>query len=197
MPCHYPEPPVNPNSFPLTRDHWHRAPNGAIMSDIMRAEFLYHFGGVYIDSDVTVFKPFDQLLALNAFAAYEPMGDKHIGNAVMGFSPNNDILREYIEQATSKFHLKNRTYSLGVHLFSKIAMEHHEKNPKSITLLPPDAFYPYGFSSRDRYAPWTEAHKNIPVEKPWVMAAHHWAGRWKKNASDKSFDAKAPEEILA
>jgi hypothetical protein len=44
----------------------------ALSSDMLRYEILYEHGGILLDADVEVIKPFDELLHLEAFAGYEP-----------------------------------------------------------------------------------------------------------------------------
>lgn len=39
----------------------------AFVSDYVRVYALYHFGGIYLDTDVEVFKPFDDLLHHESF----------------------------------------------------------------------------------------------------------------------------------
>lgn len=41
---------------------WHRMKNPAQKSDILRAALLYHYGGIWLDSDVVAVEPFDKLL---------------------------------------------------------------------------------------------------------------------------------------
>lgn len=48
----------------------------AFVSDVARLEALYREGGVYLDVDFEVFRPFDDLLANTAFAGFE--GSKHL-----------------------------------------------------------------------------------------------------------------------
>lgn len=52
----------------------------AFAADYVRLYALYTEGGIYLDCDVEVFKPFDDLLSLKAFAGFE--GSKY--NPVMG-----------------------------------------------------------------------------------------------------------------
>ena len=55
----------------------------AFVSDYVRLWALEREGGVYLDTDVEVFKPFDDLLGYQAFAGFE--GSKHcpVGTCVM------------------------------------------------------------------------------------------------------------------
>lgn len=56
----------------------------AFVSDVARLFALVHFGGVYLDTDVLVYKSFEPLLEYEAFAGFE--GSKHcpIGTCVIG-----------------------------------------------------------------------------------------------------------------
>ena len=59
----------------------------AFVSDYVRLWALYNEGGVYLDTDVEVFKSFDDLLFQSAFAGFE--GSKHmpLGTCVMASLP--------------------------------------------------------------------------------------------------------------
>lgn len=56
----------------------------AFVSDVARLYALKHHGGVYLDTDVLVYKAFDPLLNYSAFAGFE--GSKHcpVGTCVIG-----------------------------------------------------------------------------------------------------------------
>jgi mannosyltransferase OCH1-like enzyme len=56
--------------------------NWAFVSDYVRLYALYNFGGIYLDTDIEVVKPFDALLSNKGFLAYED--EKLINNAVSG-----------------------------------------------------------------------------------------------------------------
>jgi hypothetical protein len=89
--------PHAPQRFPITSPYWPECETGAQMADLVRAEELRYRGGVYIDSDVEVWRPFTPLLALGAFAGYE---DQHrVGNAVMGFTAGHPALFHFMRLA--------------------------------------------------------------------------------------------------
>lgn len=62
------------NSIPYTKEAYN-AKKFAFVSDYVRLWALYNEGGVYLDVDFEVFKPFDDLLGWDAFAGFE--GSKH------------------------------------------------------------------------------------------------------------------------
>lgn len=61
--------------FPLTQSDWVReafeARRYAFAADYIRLYALYHFGGIYLDCDVEVLRPFDDLLGLPYFVGHE------------------------------------------------------------------------------------------------------------------------------
>lgn len=70
------------SSVPYTKESY-EAKKYAFVSDYVRLWALSNEGGLYLDTDVEVFKPFDDLLKYNAFAGFE--GSKHlpVGTCVM------------------------------------------------------------------------------------------------------------------
>ena len=62
------------NSHPYTQEAY-KAGKFAFVSDYVRLFALEHEGGVYLDVDFEVFKPFDDLLKYKAFAGFE--GSNH------------------------------------------------------------------------------------------------------------------------
>lgn len=73
----------------------------AFVSDYIRLYALYHFGGIYLDSDVMVYKRFDKLHRLKFFTGVEYRSmeeDKYwLEAAVMGSEPGNEMIRECME----------------------------------------------------------------------------------------------------
>ena len=56
----------------------------AFVSDVARLYALKHRGGVYLDTDVLVYKAFDPLLKYNAFAGFEGSKRCPVGTCVIG-----------------------------------------------------------------------------------------------------------------
>lgn len=63
------------NCIPYTADAY-KARKYAFVSDYARFWVLYHFGGVYFDTDVEVIKPMDDVLEKGAFMGFELLGAK-------------------------------------------------------------------------------------------------------------------------
>ena len=69
----------------------------AFVSDYVRLCVLEHEGGIYFDTDVEVFKSFEDLLGYKAFAGFE--GSKHLpmGTCVMASEAHGEWVREQLE----------------------------------------------------------------------------------------------------
>ncbi|WP_311406648.1 glycosyltransferase family 32 protein [Liquorilactobacillus uvarum] len=78
---------ITKNQFALEN---YQAGKYAYTSDVIRLDVLYHQGGIYLDSDVEVFRSFDSLLAKKAF--WGMMYDDSLGTAVIGAEKGNAFL---------------------------------------------------------------------------------------------------------
>lgn len=67
----------------------------AFVSDVARLYALIHEGGVYLDTDAEVVKPFDDLLDCKAFIGFE--GTRWIATSAMGAEAGNPILKTFFE----------------------------------------------------------------------------------------------------
>jgi mannosyltransferase OCH1-like enzyme len=156
--------PIDPADFPLTSPSWPQCESGAQFADLIRAEELYLRGGVYIDSDVEVLRPFDPLLGVKGFLGWEDT--EHICNAVMGFEDNHFGLAIYIETALKR--LSRGTWASGVGTITEVF-----RHRLDTLLLPPQCFYPMHYRSKHiTRQPWSTLH--------WSFATHHWLHSWSK-----------------
>src|SRR4030081_3347555 len=55
-----PTPAMLAHGFLLHR-YWSRARSGAQLADLLRLDILYKFGGIYVDSDLKLHKPLDEI----------------------------------------------------------------------------------------------------------------------------------------
>lgn len=80
----------NLERFPLSRSVWVKeafeARKYAFAADYIRLHALYEYGGIYLDSDVEVRKPFGELLARPFLLGYERNGS--IEGGIMGAEPH-------------------------------------------------------------------------------------------------------------
>lgn len=74
----------------------------AFVSDYVRLKVLYEYGGIYLDTDVEVFKRFDDLLDNNFFAGFE--SKDYVATAVLACKKNNDLIKLFLDSyADRKF----------------------------------------------------------------------------------------------
>lgn len=69
-----------------------------VVSDYARVDIIYHYGGVYLDTDVELIKNFDELLKWDMFCGFENTTHINLGigyGAVKGHKILKDILDEY------------------------------------------------------------------------------------------------------
>lgn len=68
----------------------------AFVADYVRLDVLSRFGGVYLDTDIMVYKSFEPLLGYHAFGGFE--GSKHLPfmGAIMASEPDGKWLSEQI-----------------------------------------------------------------------------------------------------
>lgn len=83
------------NSVPYTKEAY-SSHKYAFVSDYVRLWALERDGGIYLDTDVEVFKPFDDLLEYRAFAGFE--GSKHLplGTCVMASEAHGEWVVEQL-----------------------------------------------------------------------------------------------------
>lgn len=153
--------PVNRANFPLTAHLWDSCESGAQLADLIRAEELWHRGGIYIDSDVELFRPLTAFLGLEGFAAWED--DKYIPNAVMGFAPQHPAVEHVVKLAVERHH--EGTWNAGVGVTTEVFAGRSD-----MLLLPPGTFYEVHWRDKKQI----RHHK----PKPWAYGLHHYHASW-------------------
>ena len=70
----------------------HRCGKWAFVSDYFRLKALYEHGGIYLDTDVELLKPFGELMDLRGFMGFESKCD--IATCVMGGEKGHEFFRQ-------------------------------------------------------------------------------------------------------
>ena len=125
----------------------------AFVSDVARLWALVHEGGIYMDTDVEVIRPLDNLLANKAFIGFE--GTQWIGTNLMGTEPHNAFLQAFLEDYnhrnfTNQDGTLNQTTNVE-EITSRFLTQHNlvrngkQQQAGDFTVYPTDYFSPYDY----------------------------------------------------
>ena len=139
------------NSVPYTKEAY-EIRKFAFVSDYVRLWALERDGGVYLDTDVEVFKSFDDLLGYNAFAGFE--GSKHLpmGTCVMASKAHGEwVTEQLVAYCDRHFINADGSFDLttNVQFISAIMRENgfvqngREQDYKDLHVFPVEYFSPY------------------------------------------------------
>lgn len=142
---------------------------GQLRSDILRYELILEHGGVWVDTDFELVRPFDDLLeGVECFAAWE-VQDRWVNNAIFGAVPGHPFVEKLVELLPASIESQpgaRPARMSGPQFVTKVWARHGE----GVTVFDEEQFYPYS---------WREAGKHEPGEE-WpehVRAVHHWANK--------------------
>src|SRR5665647_928458 len=98
----------NENNFDLKSNSYVREAYDskmfAFVSDYVRVLALYHFGGIYLDTDVEVFKSFDDLLHHDSFWGFEQ--ENYIATSTIGAAKGNKLIQTFLDSYREKSFIK-------------------------------------------------------------------------------------------
>ena len=77
----------------------------AFVADYIRLYALYHYGGIYFDTDVQVLKPINRFLACDAFVSFE-LNTNSIATCVIGSKQNGELIRDFLNIYKNKSFFK-------------------------------------------------------------------------------------------
>lgn len=138
-------------TIPYT-DQAYRLGKWAFVSDVARLHALVNYGGVYLDTDVELVKPFDRVLNNEAFVGFE--GSEYIATAVMGCCQDNIIMTEFLEsyknsQFVDTFGKPDMTTNVDrltkILVTKGLMLNGITQSLDSIKVYPTDYFSPYDY----------------------------------------------------
>lgn len=165
------------DSIPYTREAY-AAKKFAFVSDYARFWILYHYGGIYFDTDVEVLKPIDDIVEAGNFLGVEQQDSTHITVAPglgLGAEKNNPLFKDLMEiYQNSYFLCEEGTVKVQniVEITTDYLMAKGLRNTVSIqqccgfTIYPKDYFCPIDYDTRELKI--TENTRTI----------HHYAESW-------------------
>jgi mannosyltransferase OCH1-like enzyme len=138
------------NYIPYTKEAY-EAKKYAFVSDYVRLLALEKEGGIYLDTDVEVFKAFDNLLNYKAFAGFEGSKFVPMGTCVMASEAHGEWVSEMLEVYQDRRFLKSDgtcNVTTNVQLLTSIMRQNGfvqngvEQDYKDLHVFPVDYFCP-------------------------------------------------------
>ena len=185
------------NRFPLENSVWVKeafeAKKYAFAADYIRMYAIYHYGGIYLDSDVEVLKKFDDLLGLPYFIGNESLYDR-VEVAAFGAEKGTQWVKECLEYYKDRHFIKldgsldKRVMPDVVHdvLISKYKLNHIKtisefyNNEFVFNVFPKDWFCANVHLKVDDIDPTYVISEN-------TYCVHHFANSWVKVNKFKLF----------
>lgn len=163
--------PIDKEMFPTSSPYWDRCESGAQMSGLVRLEGLWRHGGIWLDSDVEVYRSLEPLLQVEGFAGFEDPGV--IPDAILGARPGHPAIKECLILAVKRLvghsgdWRTDGSWGTGPGVMTTVL-----PGRSDFLILPPACFYPYHYTEKETRR--GEDHSALP----WCFAAHHWHGSW-------------------
>jgi mannosyltransferase OCH1-like enzyme len=149
----------------------------AFASDYIRFAVLYEHGGIYLDTDVELLRPFDDLLDKPAFICYED--ERFFAFATIGAVKNNPWIKQMLDfYHRSIFLQENGSFdlsSINVLLtpLTKFLYPEIMLNGKNQCIRDVFIFSKYYFIAYD-------IHRKKLIIKDYTYSIHHYAESWNK-----------------
>lgn len=148
-------------------------------ADVLRLDKLLEQGGIYLDCDMVVVRPFDDLLCHSAVLGEEAVADsagRILCNAVILAEAGAPFLQRW-RDAYRTFRSRGQDEFWDEHS-CRIPMRLAREHPDSVTILPPDAFFWPGTSQADIDLLFRTPD---PIDAPTAYAHHLWGSiGWKR-----------------
>ncbi|MBQ3532848.1 MAG: glycosyl transferase [Oscillospiraceae bacterium] len=170
----------------------YKAKRWAFVTDYVRLDVIYRYGGIYLDTDVEVIRSLDPLLEDSAFAGMESVDGKQLSIATglgFGAEPGNEIIKEWrdIYENLSFLGADGTQDLLTTPARTTACLEKRGfRQQNVIQLIDGMVIYPTEYFSPKQY----DTH-NIHIT-PNTYSIHHYSESWK---SEK--ERKASEEWAA
>ena len=166
-----------------------KSKNWAKVSDWLRLWALKEFGGVYLDTDVELLKPLDELLEHRAFLGFQS-GDpqRYLNSAVLGSEVDGTLVCKLLSILVNNYTGHERDDSTGPGIITQYLspqMQFVDVNEQVditdlCTIFPKNVFYPTDWPKMGQ--------KSVRVAHPETIGIHHWDVSW--------WDWQIPSEVM-
>ena len=111
------------------------------VSDYLRMWYLCNMGGIYLDCDMEVIKPFDDLLNNKMFVGRE--SEFIIGNSVIGAERGHSLIQKYLDLVQNNFKGDGDfIFEPAERLFGDLVIGHYGKSGP-VTTYSEEFFFPF------------------------------------------------------
>jgi mannosyltransferase OCH1-like enzyme len=155
---------------------------------------LQKYGGIYLDTDIEVIRPLDDLMQYPAFVGFEVKDfgwDGCVNNAVLRSERDHWFVGELRNQMERDFDGSEEAHLSSPHLTTTILKKHGlscygRVNIKSVEVFPTEYFYPFG---------WHESFR-INQLTPETKTIHWYGGSWlKKTDTNRRLKSRLNEYL--
>ena len=140
------------NNLQYTKEAYH-AKKYAFVSDVARIEALYQYGGIYMDTDVEVLKPFNSLLDAKCLLGMEEK--EYVATSFMAFEKGHSLVKEFIDLYKNiSFYDQNGKIIAGTNVekLTKMLLKqgfvqqnYYQELENGIRIYPKEYFSPYDY----------------------------------------------------
>lgn len=144
----------NVNELQYTADAY-KARKYAFVSDVARIKALYEYGGIYLDTDVMVYKSFDSILDHKCVLGFEE--EKYVATSFMACEPQHPLMKEFIFLYSNLlFYDKEGNIIPGTNvskltdMLVKLGLQRNDQYQEldvGVTIYPQEFFSPYDYGN--------------------------------------------------
>ena len=174
----------NLNLYPYAKEAY-ESRKFAFVTDVVRLYALYHEGGIYMDTDVEVLKPLDDLLHLSAFSGYESNKNTTFPTGIMASAKGGVWAKEQLDYYNNRHFIKPEDGTLDMKTNAQIITDIMVAN--GFVLSGEYQVYKNDMHAfpKDYFCPKTSTGVLKLTTNTYCI--HHFAGSW----VEKSFKDKA------
>jgi hypothetical protein len=176
------------DNYDITKNRYmhdaYRNKKWAFVSDYARMDILYTHGGIYLDTDVEIVKPFDSLLNLDGFCGFEH--DKNGNSSVnvgvgVGVGVGHPLIREWRDDYDNRNFVKSNgsfnltpcpIYQTDTLVKYGLKLEDKKQTVAGMTVFPTEYF-----------SPMNDITGEMSIT-PLTHSIHHYSASW-NNAADR------------
>ena len=174
------------DNFDLTQNRYlneaYKAGKWAFISDYARLKIIYENGGIYLDTDVELIKPIDDLVRLKGFMGFDEKGIVATGLG-FGAEKGNKIVSEFLKDYDDiPFILPDGSFDLtpcpdrNTEALKRLGMDIENKNQTfmDVTFLPDEYLCPMDYYTG----------KKTITDKTYSI--HHYSASWTNSVTKRT-----------